>query len=314
MTRDDPETPSSTGPSARRPLEPSPAGDDLGALSQQRPLAAPPARGGPAATLDEQRLAPSPPGDVGPLATPPITDDIRVALEEQRPPDKQDLLATPPITDNIAATLAEQRPPEEKDLLATPPIRDDIAAVLEEQRPLDASPGGDLGAPPVAETWRPLTTPPPSERDNELMRDPPPGEHHLGRFAGYGAANRVRRILIACLSVLVVATVFVWYGWARQRPEPTTTLRQFELPAGTDTSDRPRVLAWSQGKARLGLTRAPPGVDTIELPDRTLKLKDGSDMAQFKVVVEDGKTTALDLVSGEIVEILHPGATPLLQP
>ncbi|WP_434421049.1 hypothetical protein [Nannocystis pusilla] len=165
----------------------------------------------------------------------------------------------------------------------------------------------------VASEWRPVEAPPASDRDDELMRNPPPGEHHLGRLAGYAAARRIRRVLIACLAVLVAGTVFAWYRWARRGDDPTT-LRQFELPAGTDTSERPRVLAWSQGKARLGLTREPPGVDTIELPDRTLKLKDGSDMAQFKVVVEDGKTTALDLVSGEIVEILHPGASPLLKP
>lgn len=165
----------------------------------------------------------------------------------------------------------------------------------------------------VASEWRPVEAPPASDRDDELMRDPPPGEHHLGRFAGYAAARRIRRVLIACLAVLVVGTMFAWYRWARRGDEPTA-LRQFELPAGTDTSERPRVLAWSQGKARLGLTREPPGVDTIELPDRTLKLKDGSDMAQFKVVVEDGKTTAIEPVSGEIVELLHPGASPLLKP
>jgi hypothetical protein len=161
--------------------------------------------------------------------------------------------------------------------------------------------------------WRPVEAPPASARDDELMRDPPAGEHHLGRFAGYAAARRVRRVLIACLALLVAGTVFAWYRWARRGEEPAT-LRQFELPAGTDTSERPRVFTWSEGKARLGLSREPPGVDTVELPDRTLKLKDGSDMAQFKVVVENGKTTALEPVSGEIVEVLHPGAAPLLKP
>lgn len=72
------------------------------------------------------------------------------------------------------------------------------------------------------------------------------------------------------------------------------------------------MLTWSEGKARLGLSREPPGVHTIELPDRTLTLADGVDMAQFKVVVEAGKTTALEVLSGEIVEQLKPGAAPLL--
>jgi hypothetical protein len=171
----------------------------------------------------------------------------------------------------------------------------------------------ELDPPPtdVANEWRPVEAPPASDRDDELLRNPPPGEHHRGRFAGYDAGRRVRRILLACLAVLIAGTVFAWYQWARRGGERTVP-RQFQLPAGTDTSDRPRVLTWSQGQARLGLSREPPGVHTIELPDRTLKLADGADMAQFKVVVTDGKTTALELESGRIVEVLHPGATPLL--
>jgi len=173
----------------------------------------------------------------------------------------------------------------------------------------------DVDPPPtdVPADWRPLEAPPASARDDELMRDPPPGEHHRGRFAGYDAGRRVRRILLACLAVLVVGTMFAWYQWARRGPPPAVA-QQFQLPAGTDTSDRPRVLTWSQGQARLGLSREPPGVHTIELPDRTLKLADGADTAQFRVVVADGKTTAIELESGRVVEVLHPGATPLLAP
>lgn len=173
----------------------------------------------------------------------------------------------------------------------------------------------DVDPPPadVATDWRPVEAPPPSARDDELLRNPPPGEHHRGRFAGYDAGRRVRRILLACLAVLVVGTVFAWYQWARRGPKPAV-VQQFQLPAGTDTSDRPRVLTWSQGQARLGLSREPPGVHTIELPDRTLRLADGADRAQFKVVVADGKTTALELESGRVVEILKEGATPLLTP
>lgn len=167
----------------------------------------------------------------------------------------------------------------------------------------------DPRPPDVASDWRSVTAPPASERDDELMTDPPRGEHHRGRFAGYGAGRRVRRVLLACLGLLVVGTVVVWYQWASRGPEP---LRQFQLPPGTAIDERPRVLTWSEGKARLGLSREPPGVHTVELPDRTLTLAEGSDMAQFKVVVEAGKTTALEPVSGEIVETLKPGAAPLI--
>lgn len=158
--------------------------------------------------------------------------------------------------------------------------------------------------------WRPPAAPPASERDDELLSDLPRGEHHRGRLAGYSAGNRARLVLIACLALLFTGTIVAWYKWARRGEAPTA--RQFQLPPGTDTSDRPRVLTWSEGKARLGLSREPPGVHTIELPDRTLTLADGSDMAQFKVAVEAGETTALEVVSGAIVEQLKPGAKPLL--
>lgn len=170
------------------------------------------------------------------------------------------------------------------------------------------------GTPPAPEfspDWRPVAAPPTSERDDELLPDPPAGEHHLGRLAGYRAARKVRLVLLACLAVLFTVTAVVWYQWAR--PAPASS-RQFQLPPGTDLSARPRVLTWSSGKARLGLSREPPGVDTVELPDRTLRLAAGSDLAQFKVVVEDDRTVAIEIVSGAIVEDLKPGATPLLRP
>jgi hypothetical protein len=159
--------------------------------------------------------------------------------------------------------------------------------------------------------WRPVTPPPASARDDELLADPPRGEHHRGRLGGYGAGRAARLALLASLSILLVATTVVWYLWARPAPPRG---RQFQLPPGTDIAARPRVLTWSQGKARLGLGREPPGVEAVELPDRTLRLADGSDLAQFKVVVEDGRTVTLEVVSGAIVEELKPGAAPLLPP
>jgi hypothetical protein len=167
--------------------------------------------------------------------------------------------------------------------------------------------------PPDADIeWRKVVPPPASDRDDELLAGLPRGEHHRGRLAGYSAGNRIRFIFLACLAVLFTGTIFAWYHWARRGERPQTAVRQFQLPPGTDVAERPRVLTWSEGKARLGLSREPPGVHTIELPDRTLTLADGVDMAQFKVVVEAGKTTALEVLSGEIVEQLKPGAAPLL--
>lgn len=160
--------------------------------------------------------------------------------------------------------------------------------------------------------WRPIEQAPLRDRDDELLADPPIGEHHRGRFAGYGAGRGARLALLVGIGVLFVATSVVWYFWARGGRESGVVVRQFQLPEGTDLSERPRVFIWSEGKARLGLSREPPGVDTVELPDRTLRLAAGSDLAQFKVVVEGGRTSALEVVSGKVVEELKPGAAPLL--
>lgn len=159
---------------------------------------------------------------------------------------------------------------------------------------------------------RPIERSPSSPRDDELLADPPLGDHHRGRFAGYNAGRRARLILLGCIAVASVITAAFWLRWARDARPPGP--RQFQLPPGTDIRDRPRVFTWSEGKARLGLSREPPGVDTVELPDRTLRLAPSCDMAQFKVVVEAGKTSALQVVSGEVVEDLRPGALPLLKP
>jgi hypothetical protein len=158
-----------------------------------------------------------------------------------------------------------------------------------------------------------LRAAPRSTRDDELLAVLPPSDYNRGRLAGYDAGRRARVALLVSLGVLLLATTVGWYFYATREPAPAPAAsRQYQLPPGTDISARPRVLTWSQGKARLGLSREPPGVDTVELPDRTLRLAPGADMAQFKVLVEDGKTTALEVVSGEAVEELKPGAAPLL--
>lgn len=153
----------------------------------------------------------------------------------------------------------------------------------------------------------------PSSRDDELLADPPQGEHHRGRLAGYEAGRGARRLLLLGLLVGLVGTAGAWFWYVTREPPPPRP-RQFQLPAGTDASERPRVFTWSEGKAQLGLSREPPGVEAVELPDRTLRLAPGSDLARFKVVVADGATSVLEVLSGAVVEELKPGATPLLTP
>ena len=173
----------------------------------------------------------------------------------------------------------------------------------------------DPMADPLTDAARPDLNPAPApiparERDDELMADPPAADYHRGRLAGYSAGARMRKILGLLTVAFVVGGVFLVAGWGRNKPPAHP--QQFQLPAGSDLEGRPRTLVWSGGKARLGLDRAPPGVLAIELPDRTLRLADGSDQAQLKLEVRDGKTVELKVLFGEVVEDLAVGATPLL--
>lgn len=172
----------------------------------------------------------------------------------------------------------------------------------------------DPMADPLTDGKRPELAPPAPipvrERDDELMAHPPAADYHRGRLAGYSAGAGARKILLALTVVLVVAGALVVAWWARNRPPAHP--EQYQLPAGSDLEGRPRVMVWTGGKARLGLDRQPPGVLAIELPDRTLRLADGSDQAQLQLEVREGKTVALKVLFGEVVEELGAGAEPLV--
>lgn len=162
----------------------------------------------------------------------------------------------------------------------------------------------------IAGVQRGTTLPPPRARDDELMDNPPVGDYHRGRLGGYRQGSRMRLVFAALIIAFIAGGValMVWYT----RTRPPAHAEQYQLPAGSELEGRPRSMSWTGGKARLGLDRAPPGVLEIELPDRTLRLADGSDQAQMKLEVEAGKTVALKVLFGEVVEDLHPGARPLL--
>lgn len=172
----------------------------------------------------------------------------------------------------------------------------------------------DPMADPLVDGKRPELAPPAPiparERDDELMDHPPAADYHRGRLAGYSAGAGARKIMLALTVVLVVAGALVVAWWVRNRPPEHP--QQYQLPEGSDLEGRPRVMVWTGGKARLGLDRQPPGVLAIELPDRTLKLADGSDQAQLKIEVREGKTVELKVLFGEVVEELGAGAAPML--
>lgn len=143
-----------------------------------------------------------------------------------------------------------------------------------------------------------------SARLDELLADPPPGEYNRGRFGGYADGSRGRRIMGIIAVVTIIASILGAYAiithLQSRKPIP---IHDAPLPEGTDAIGRPRTIAWSSGKARLALSRDPPGADVIELPDREIRLAEGCDAAQLNVEVVDGEVKKLKVLYGEVVQV-----------
>jgi len=151
---------------------------------------------------------------------------------------------------------------------------------------------------------------PARDRSDELLADPP----HLpvmGALTGDRDGRRVRRRIQLALFVGVVLAIYGGHRYAKwleaQQNLPPTPA--YQLAEGSEGESRPDALVWTEGTARLGLSRQDPGVKAIVLPDRVLTLAPGSDHAQVKVDVRDGKTVKLKVLVGEIEEtLLRPEA------
>ncbi|MBC8069323.1 MAG: hypothetical protein IAG13_13390, partial [Deltaproteobacteria bacterium] len=148
--------------------------------------------------------------------------------------------------------------------------------------------------------------------DDELLADPPMGAPP-GGMQGYSAGRRLRWI-IGGIVLLLVGGV----GWtvkrmrdaaAAERNAPKQPSYTLATDDAGELGERPRQLVWSDGPARLGLSRQQPGVQEIVLPDRRLRLAPGHDVAQLRVEVKDGVTTELKVLVGDIVQ-LPPEAAP----
>lgn len=151
----------------------------------------------------------------------------------------------------------------------------------------------------------------PNIRDDELLDDPPRGTHHLGRFAGWQQGNRVRWIVAGTLGVGVLAgLVAVWQYHREVQERRMHPLPEVEALIRPGT---PRDMTLSEGRFRVGLSREPPAVNVLHLPDRDITLARRADKAQFKVEVRDGKTIKLKVLTGAIEETLTTDdAVPLL--
>lgn len=150
-----------------------------------------------------------------------------------------------------------------------------------------------------AATERPL----PRGRLDELLADPP-DLPTIGALTAYRDGRRIRRVIVVVLLIGIVIAILVgrWYArWLEEQKDAPPT-PAYQLAPGAEHESRPDALVWTDGTARLGLSRQDPGVKAIVLPDRVLTLAPGCDHAQVKVDVQDGKTVKLKVLVGEIVE------------
>jgi hypothetical protein len=170
----------------------------------------------------------------------------------------------------------------------------------------DARESESLNAAPV----RPAPT---RGGDDELLADPPPGAPP-GGLDGYRAGLPMRVGLVIAIVAGVSATAWQVVQWQREKKaaedaplEPTYALPDADDGAGAAPGERPSKLVWSDGQARLGLSRQQPGVQEIVLPDRRVRLAPGHDVAQIKVDVQEGKTIKLAVLVGQVVQLPPEG-------
>lgn len=182
-----------------------------------------------------------------------------------------------------------------------------------------ADPGADPSQPsePASAIDDPGATEPPRiarprARDDELLTELPPHDYHLGQFAGWRATRKARWFVGGTLGATVLVGIVVVVVHTRElRYQERHPLPEVEATIAPGT---PRDMTLADGSMRVGLGREPPAVNILHLPDRDITLARGSDKAQFKVEVRDGKTVRLQVLTGEIVETLtDPDATPLLE-
>ena len=150
---------------------------------------------------------------------------------------------------------------------------------------------------------------PTAGRDDELLADPPEDGVGAGAFTGYARSRRIRWFVAGFLAVGFIGAIYGgnWYtDYLREQARRGINPRYDAPPA--DVSPEDRVMRWDGGAARLGLSREPPGVNLIVLPDRELRLAEGYDSAQLSVRVEEGRTVKLRVLTGRIDVTRRPSA------
>jgi hypothetical protein len=207
------------------------------------------------------------------------------------------------VTEERPPTPAADRAPD--DPPADPSVADPPAAAAERLDELADPPRSP--APAAGRPADRLGT----GRLDELLADPP-DLRPIGALTGYRDGARLRRRILVVLVLGIVGAVLIgryYVRWLEERQRVPAA--EYQLAAGAEDESRPDALVWTDGVARLGITRQDPGVKAIVLPDRVITLAPGCDHAQIKVEVQDGKTVMLKVLVGEIRETpLAPESGP----
>jgi hypothetical protein len=134
---------------------------------------------------------------------------------------------------------------------------------------------------------------------DELLTEIPEGEAP-GSIDGYRAGSRMRLWIFGGLIVGTIGLGIAAHQWVEHLEDERATIVPHYIVDEESAARAVRELHWAEGPARLGLSREPPGVEVIVLPDHEIRLADGHDHAQVKVLVRDGKTVDIKVLSGKI--------------
>ncbi|RMG98352.1 MAG: hypothetical protein D6705_06130 [Deltaproteobacteria bacterium] len=139
------------------------------------------------------------------------------------------------------------------------------------------------------------------------MSGPIPDETAFDRspptaLEGYDAGRWPRRVVYTAVVLSTFGAVTAGVFYARHRE---AVLRDPAVRYAPDLAPgevRPREMHWTNGRARLGLSRTPPSAERIVLPDRIVELAPDASHAQVDVEVRDGRTVRLEVLTGAIDE------------